>query len=182
MRKIYPNHTKRGKCYLLEWNYCLWKQTLNSWTPITANMNSSKHVTRTILPIVLTATMTHCTTCYNVEKCTWTIDGNETTIDQAFVSNMKESFRCEIERKVSKDNATHGWDKKRMWIRHAFLFHCLFNQNLFFQTITIIFKMVSKVRKPQQDHVHRPNRTSETISIPDKKDLQMSASTTTIYF
>lgn len=38
--------------------------TLNNNTPITANMNCSRHVTRTILPIVLTATITHCTTCY----------------------------------------------------------------------------------------------------------------------
>lgn len=38
--------------------------TLNNWTPITANINCSKHVTSTIFPIVFTATITHCTTCY----------------------------------------------------------------------------------------------------------------------
>ena len=38
------------------------KLTLNSCTPITANMNSSRHVTNMMLPMVLMATMTHCTT------------------------------------------------------------------------------------------------------------------------
>lgn len=37
--------------------------TLNNCTPMTANMNCRRHVTRTIFPIVLTATMTHWTTC-----------------------------------------------------------------------------------------------------------------------
>ena len=37
--------------------------TLKSWTPMTANMNWRRRVTRTMLPMVLTATMTHWTTC-----------------------------------------------------------------------------------------------------------------------
>lgn len=37
--------------------------TLKSCTPITANMNCKRHVTSIMLPIVLTATMTHWTTC-----------------------------------------------------------------------------------------------------------------------
>lgn len=37
--------------------------TLNNCTPMTANMNCSRHVTRTIFPMVFTATITHWTTC-----------------------------------------------------------------------------------------------------------------------
>lgn len=42
--------------------------TLNICTPITANMNCSKFVTNNMLPMVLIATTTHCTTCYNQVK------------------------------------------------------------------------------------------------------------------
>lgn len=45
--RCYPRH------------YC----TLNNCTPITANMNWRRQVTSTMLPIVLTATITHWTTC-----------------------------------------------------------------------------------------------------------------------
>lgn len=38
--------------------------TLNSWTPITANINCSRYVTNIMLPIVLIATITHFTTYY----------------------------------------------------------------------------------------------------------------------
>ena len=38
--------------------------TLKSWTPMQANMKSSSMVTSTIFPMVLTATNTHWTTCY----------------------------------------------------------------------------------------------------------------------
>lgn len=37
--------------------------TLNNCTPMTANINCSRHVTRTIFPMVFTATITHWTTC-----------------------------------------------------------------------------------------------------------------------
>ena len=36
---------------------------LNNWTPMTLNMKTSNKVTKTMLPMVLTATMTHWTTC-----------------------------------------------------------------------------------------------------------------------
>lgn len=51
-----------------ELNLKLLAPTLNNWTPITANINCRRHVTRTIFPIVLTATITHCTTCYKTVK------------------------------------------------------------------------------------------------------------------
>lgn len=38
--------------------------TLKSCTPMTANTNCRRLVTRTMFPIVFTATMTHCTTCW----------------------------------------------------------------------------------------------------------------------
>lgn len=44
--------------------------TLNSWTPIQAKMNSSRNVTRKILQIVFTATITHCTTCCKQDNST----------------------------------------------------------------------------------------------------------------
>lgn len=37
--------------------------TLKSWTPMQANMNCRRVVTRTMLPMVRMATNTHCTTC-----------------------------------------------------------------------------------------------------------------------
>lgn len=54
------NEKMDEKCFGL----CDFFPTLNNWTPITANINCSKHVTSTIFPIVFTATITHCTTCY----------------------------------------------------------------------------------------------------------------------
>lgn len=42
--------------------------TLNICTPMTANMNCSNDVTNNMLPIVLMATITHWTTCYNHGK------------------------------------------------------------------------------------------------------------------
>ena len=41
--------------------------TLNSWTPMQANMNCSRKVTSMMFPMVLMATTTHCTTCYERE-------------------------------------------------------------------------------------------------------------------
>ena len=38
--------------------------TLKSWTPMQANMKFSSMVTKTMLPMVLMATNTHWTTCY----------------------------------------------------------------------------------------------------------------------
>lgn len=37
--------------------------TLKSWTPMQANMNCRRVVTRTMFPMVRMATNTHCTTC-----------------------------------------------------------------------------------------------------------------------
>lgn len=48
--------------HLLMNNNGLLVPTLNNWTPITANMNSSRQVTNTMLPMVFTATITHWTT------------------------------------------------------------------------------------------------------------------------
>ena len=53
---------KIWKRLLYEKVRCL--QTLKSWTPILANMNSNRNVTNMMLPIVLTATITHWTTCW----------------------------------------------------------------------------------------------------------------------
>ena len=47
----------------LEWSLQEKNFPLKSCTPMTANMNCRRRVTRTMLPMVLTATMTHCTTC-----------------------------------------------------------------------------------------------------------------------
>lgn len=44
--------------------------TLNNWTPMTANINWRRHVTKTIFPIVFTATITHWTTCCPRGNCT----------------------------------------------------------------------------------------------------------------
>lgn len=43
--------------------------TLKSCTPIQANMNCSRVVTIMMLPMVLMATNTHCTTCYTEKNC-----------------------------------------------------------------------------------------------------------------
>ena len=53
--------------------------TLKSWTPITANMNSRRNVTSTMLPMVLTATITHWTTCWNEEKNTYALHNTTAT-------------------------------------------------------------------------------------------------------
>lgn len=50
---------------ILDSSLHLKKVPLKSWTPIMANMNWSMNVTNMILPIVFTATITHCTTCFN---------------------------------------------------------------------------------------------------------------------
>lgn len=39
--------------------------TLNSWTPMQANMNCRRVVTIMMFPMVLMATNTHWTTCWN---------------------------------------------------------------------------------------------------------------------
>lgn len=51
---------------IIFWSYFL--LTLKSCTPIQANINWSKVVTMTMLPMVLMATNTHCTTCWNNHK------------------------------------------------------------------------------------------------------------------
>lgn len=41
--------------------------TLKSWTPMQANMNCSRVVTIMMFPMVLMATNTHWTTCWNTQ-------------------------------------------------------------------------------------------------------------------
>lgn len=74
----WTTRTSRIKLWIskLSFHFCLYffLPTLNNCTPITANINCRRHVTSTIFPIVFTATMTHCTTCYKNNKIhLWTI-------------------------------------------------------------------------------------------------------------
>ena len=62
-RKNLPCSTHKSQLISIDFGSGSKRRTLKSWTPMTANMNSNRQVTSIMLPMVLTATMTHWTTC-----------------------------------------------------------------------------------------------------------------------